>query len=123
MEATFKIPAAPFQHPGQQQGGQPRQRRHVDLDHLQLPPDADPGDRTAGPEAGVVHQHVHVDIPLRQRLHDLVRTAGPAQVSGHHLHRDPGFRGELAGQLPQRVLAAGDEHQVRAIAGEEPSAG
>jgi len=64
-----------------------------------------------------------VGLPLGQRLHDLVRTAGPAQVSGHHLHRDPGFRGELAGQLPQRVLAAGDEHQVRAIAGEEPSAG
>ena len=30
-------PAAPLQHPGQEQGGQRRQRRHVNLDHLQLP--------------------------------------------------------------------------------------
>jgi len=54
-----------------------------------MPPDADPGDRAAGSEAGVVHQHVHLGLPLRQRLHDLIRTARQAQVSGHDLRRGP----------------------------------
>ena len=109
----------PCQHPGQQQAVEPGQRRQVNLDHLQLPPDADPGDRTRRlRKAGVVHQHVHVGLPVRQRLRDLVRTAGQARVSGHDLRRDPVVRRELAAQLPQLVLAAGDEHQVRAIARE-----
>ena len=71
-------------------------------------------------EAGVVHQHVDLDLPLRQRLHDLVSTAGQGKVRRHDLNRDPGLRRELAGQLPQPVLAAGDERQVRAIVGELP---
>jgi hypothetical protein len=83
-----------------------------------LPPDADASDGTVGPEAGVVHQDVHVDMPLGQRLRDLLRIAGSAQVSGHDLRLDPVLRGELAGQLPQPALAAGDEHQIGAIAGE-----
>jgi len=47
--------------------------------------DADSGDGTAGCKASVVHQDIHVNVPLRQRPHDLAGTARPAQVSGHDL--------------------------------------
>ena len=79
-------PAAPFQHPGQQQGGQPRQVRHVDLDHLQLPPDADPGDRTAGPRS----RHCS---PARPRRY----AAAPASArSGQDCRAGSGQRARLA---------------------------
>jgi len=42
----------------------------------------------------------------------------PGQVSGHNLRLDAVCRGELAGQLTQSALAASNEYQIRAIAGE-----
>jgi hypothetical protein len=81
--------APPFQHAGQQQRRQLRQRRHVDRDHAGLAVSAEPGDGTAGPEAGVVHQDIDVNVPLRQRLGDLASTGRPAQVSGQDLRSAP----------------------------------
>jgi len=82
--------------------------------------DADSGDGTEGCKAGVVHQDIHVNMPLHQRLHDLAGTARPAQVSGHDLRLGAMPCGEFFRQLAQFVLAASDQNQFRAVAGVKP---
>ena len=56
-----------------------------------------PATGAVGSEPGVVHQHIHLDVLPRQRLHNLARTSRLAQVHGHDLRLDSVFRGEFAG--------------------------
>jgi hypothetical protein len=112
--------AVPFEHAGQQQGGQLCERRHVDLDHFELALNAELRDGTMGAEAGVVHQDVYVNVLLCQRLRDLAGTAWLAQVSGQSLRGGAVLRGEFVRQLTQLVLAASDQYQLRAVAGVKP---
>jgi hypothetical protein len=67
--------------------------------------------------AGVVDQHVHRAAGARGRRQELVRGASSGQVEHHHLDPHAVAAAKLRLQLPEPLLAPGDQGEVGAAGG------
>ena len=107
-------PRRRVEHAGKEGAGQGHHRLAVDPHHLGLALDRELAEAPAQPEAGVVDQQVHLDAELLDPAEQLGGLAG--EVAGDDVcgGREP------VGELPQALLAAGDEHQLVAAGGELP---
>src|SRR5581483_4678578 len=113
-------PAPPREHPRQQQLGQVGERHDVHLQQLQLGAQVRRRERPRGAEPRVVHEHVDREPHLLRRRDDLFGRLRRGEIRPDRPAADAVPPGKLPPQRFEPVRAARHQHQIVAVAREQP---